>query len=355
MRKRINVLITACGAPGIKGTIFAIKNNPDLVDTHVVGVDVDEKAVGQYLVERFYRVPAPEDPKYINVLLDICCKEKVDVVIPQATRELSAVSKNIDFFKENGIAVMVSPYESIMLANDKLKILELFANLGLPYPNYQLVSSIDELRNAVIAFGYPERPVVVKPPVSNGMRGLRILRDGAWDVYRFLSEKPSGVEVTLEELITILEKGDFFPQLIVSEYLPGKEYSVDAFVGKHIKFAIPRVRNKIVNGISFSNEIELREDMIRYTLEASQEIGLRYCFGFQYKLDEHGLPKVLECNPRVQGTMVASVFTGANVIWCGVREALGEPLNEPPNIKSSVEFHRTWGGIGVVDGKAEEI
>ena len=43
-------------------------------------------------------------------------------------------------------------------------------------------------------------------------------------------------------------------------------------------------------------------------------MDLRYAFGFQFIGD-----KLLECNPRVQGTMIASTYAGCNIIYSAVK------------------------------------
>ncbi|MBV9267045.1 MAG: ATP-grasp domain-containing protein, partial [Acidobacteriaceae bacterium] len=201
----------------------------------------------------------------------------------------------------------------------------------------------------------PGKPVVVKPPFSNGMRGVRVLKEDAWNVQRFLSEKPSGLEISFDELLSILRRGDTWPELLVTEYLPGPEYSVDVFIGERTQVAIPRLRKSIRSGITFESQLEYREDMTQSSIRAAKHIGLRYAVGFQFKLDSEGVPKVLECNPRVQGTMVASVFSGTNVIWLGVKELAGDvPSGVPTHLKTG-HFYRFWGGIGVTGDGFYEI
>lgn len=139
------------------------------------------------------------------------------------------------------------------------------------------------------------------------------------------------------------------------EYLPGAEYSVDAFIGEKLELALPRLREKIRSGITFRSRSDFREDLSRHTLELARHLGLRFAFGFQFKLDAHGTPKLLECNPRIQGTMVASVFSGANLIWFGVKELLGEPI-EPKQVSLKPAcFYRSWGGVGVSGEFTEAI
>jgi carbamoyl-phosphate synthase large subunit len=111
----------------------------------------------------------------------------------------------------------------------------------------------------------------------------------------------------------------------------------------------------IRSGISFENSIVRRDDLAQFTLAAAAEIGLKLAFGFQFKEDQNGIPKVLECNPRIQGTMVGSVFAGVNPIWLSVKASLGWPIRPEETKVRDAEFYRYWGGMGVVDGVAVDI
>jgi carbamoyl-phosphate synthase large subunit len=74
-------------------------------------------------------------------------------------------------------------------------------------------------------------------------------------------------------------------------------------------------------------------------------LQLNFCFGFQFKLDSEGVPKILESNPRVQGTMVASTLAGFNMIYYAVQSALGNDCVQSIEIKDKSCFKRLWGGI----------
>ncbi len=351
MRKSRRILVTGAGAPGIRGTLYALRAGDPTVFT--IGVDLNERAVGRYLTDAFHRVPSPEDAGYLDRLQQICRDERIDLVIPQTTREIAVLSKHRNALDDT--RVMVSDAAAVEAANDKATVLRIFDALGLPAPAWRLAQTEADLIEAAEALGYPDVPVVVKPPVSNGMRGLRILREAAWDAHRFLAEKPSGIEVSLDDLLALLRRGDAWPDLLVTEYLPGPEYSVDAFIGERLDVAMPRCRDAIRSGISFETTLlPDRADLIEPTLKAARHLGLRYAFGFQFKEDAEGVPRVLECNPRVQGTMAASVFGGLNAVWLGVQECLGASPDARPTLRPAT-FRRYWGGLGIVDGEVIEI
>jgi len=233
------------------------------------------------------------------------------------------------------------------MANDKWVILGTANACGVPIPHSKLTSSEDEFVKAVLELGYPKSKVVVKPRVSNGSRGMRILSSESWDVERFLKEKPDGTEISLEGLLQILRNGKW-PDLIVQEYLPGEEYTVDVFRGNRGTLAIPRLREEIRSGITFKAKVELREDLIGFATKLSEALDLKYAFGFQFKTSSEGTPKLLECNPRIQGTMVVSTLAGYNMIWWTIKELLEENFEVPLLEKNSerMRFVRYWGGVG---------
>jgi len=345
------ILLTGAGAPGTRGTIYALRKGSESEKRKIrlVGVDMKKGAVGRFWVDAFHVVPPPESEEYAGEMNRICAKESVDVIIPQTTRESAKLS---ECMSEINSRITVSPSQAMRKANNKFELMRLFESLSLPTPKYFRVRALADLIDRAEELGYPDKAVVVKPPVSHGSRGFRVLRENtSWTIRRFLSEKPSASEITLDELSKILTKDKHvdFPELLVTEFLPGREYSVDAFIGKAAEIALPRLRKEIVNGISFRTTVERRRDIEEYTLKAARALGLRYAFGFQFKLDYSDVPKVLECNPRVQGTMVASVFAGANVIWWAVKEALGERTPRVKDLKvSESDFYRYWGGLALL-------
>jgi len=347
-KKPITVLVTGGGAPGIAGTLYALRNNPDGVQVRVITCDMRDEVIGKYLADEFYVVPSGESPDFIDALLEVASRRNVDVILPQVTQELLPLAENLPRFDAHGISLAVAQRASIERANDKWMVLEAARACGVPCPEGILTCSEVELVQAVKALGYPGRKVVVKPRLSNGLRGLRILSEELWDVTRFLKEKPGSLEIRLDELLAILRNGRW-PELIVQEFLPGAEYTVDVFRGRHGAVAIPRLREEMRSGITFRARVELRADLEQFALQLAEELDLRYAFGFQFKLSEEGIPKLLECNPRVQGTMVTAVFAGCNIIWWAVKEALGEEVipNKPSRSVDGMRFIRYWGGLAI--------
>ncbi len=350
MNDSVTVLVTGVGAPGTMGTLHCLRQNFDGQLVRVVGTDMSSRALGRHQVESFTEMPGPSDPDYAERLLTFALNERVEVVLPQTTREVAFLAANASIFLERGIRVAVSSASSIQKANDKLATLTAFTAAGLPTPEYTGVSTAEEMSDAIKRMGFPDRPVVIKPAVSNGSRGFRVVRSNKQSVSDFLTQKPDSTDISFDQLMTIFVSGEPMPEFVVCEYLPGDEYSVDCFRGS-VAIAVPRRRSVTRSGISFVTELVDDEDLIGQSIGGAEVLGLEGAFGFQFKRDVHGRPRLLECNPRVQGTMVAACFGGANVIWMAMRNALGMPNVACPTINWGIGFYRYWGGVAIADGQ----
>lgn len=350
----LNVLVTGAGAPGISGTLYSLKNNYDKRKIRIIGTDIKDDVIGKYLLDSFYLVSDPSKEKdFIDKIIDICETEEIKIILPQTTNELPVFAKNKKSFDKKEIKIGVSSFENIIKANNKFLLSETAKKIGCPFPKYALVKNWDEFEEALTFFNYPEKPIVIKPPVSSGMRGLRIIGENIDRFNLWKNEKPTGIYLTKEEFQNIFV-GNKFPELMVTEYLPGEEYTVDALAidGKSI-ITVPRKRLQIRTGITFKSITEKNEKMIRYSNLLTKELKLSYAFGYQFKLDENNEPKILECNPRIQGTMIASTISGANIIYSAVK-LLNDEQIPSFRIEWGTKFLRYWGGISVLDDKILE-
>lgn len=341
--KDLRIVVTGAGAPGIAGTIFSLRENPDNRKVTIVGTDIKEDVVGKYLCDEFRTIPKASSHDYLDAIKNLCKDAKIDVLVPQNTAELLILSKNKDIFDKIGTKILVSDYDAIVKANDKFNLMETANRCGVPTTKYTICSDFESLSNNIQKIG-DDGTAVVKPPMSNGSRGVRIItkkRDRKADFY---NEKPNSLYVTLEELHETL--GDTFPELMVMEYLPGEEYTMDVFRYQDKFIAIPRKREVIRSGITFGASLIKDDKLIQYSKSLAEACDLTLCFGFQFKLNKEGIPMLLESNPRVQGTMVMSSFCGANVIYASVKALLGESIPEF-NIDWNTKLLRYWGAIGI--------
>jgi len=323
------ILVTGCGAPGTFGTYRMITDNPDNERVRIIATDIDEHAMGRMDANQFHLSPPATDPEYPGWLMNTAAQEDVDVIIPQNTMELLPLAAYVN--NSDHHIVMLNSLKSIEAANDKLVLSSIAKSIGIPTPETTLVNNVEDFWRAkwnMVNSDY----IVAKIPVGNGSRGVRIVKVG-YKPADYFFEKPSGMVIPAEHIEKIYELHPDL-DLMVQEYLPGAEYTIDVMGNDGGYLAIPRRRDKIKSGITSVGTVEKHGELREWCVRLSANLGLSYPHGYQFKEDEEGVPRLLECNPRVQGTMIASHYAGWNIIWDGVRIAMGlEPHWNTQNIK----------------------
>ena len=76
----LKVLVSAAGAPGCSTLIRYFKGIKER-NIEVVAVDMDGEGVGRFLADKFYQVPAVNDPNYLYKMINIIMGEKIDVFL----------------------------------------------------------------------------------------------------------------------------------------------------------------------------------------------------------------------------------------------------------------------------------
>lgn len=285
-----NLLITGAGAPGVWGTCESLKKH------RLIGTDIRADVVGKFFMDKVYQVPRP-GKEFVKAIREICKKEKIDAIVPQVTAELK-------WLGQIPIALVNSP-EKIDILNNKYKLMEAAKEFGCT-------------ANFFLANGF-----VAKPPIGHGQEKVKGTRG-------------------IENIIINREKA------IIMDYLPGLEYSVDvlAWQGKMIA-CVTRSRDKIRDGITFEGTAVEHKEIIEYCRQIVEKLNLSYMVGFQFIEDKFGKAKLIESNPRVQGTMYHSTLAGANIIEGAVELYLtGKTKVSQEKIKWGTKLKRYWAALG---------
>lgn len=336
---QIRVLMTGGGAPGAAGIIRCLKMDARI--SLIVG-DANAEAVGRFLNEQFVELPLASDPLFIEKILQIAIDHKIDVLFPLVTRELFKLAGEKDRFLQHGIRIIVSDYESLRIANDKSALVDHLKKHNILVPEFTIVKSIEELEVAVKALGYPKNNVVVKPSVSNGSRGVRVLSEQIDEYDLLMNYKPSNLYSTLDKIKSTFE-GKEFPEFLVSEYLPGDEFTIDTLVFQGTPYCIvPRRRLKMVEGISTKGRFEKNDEIIEYARSIIASMNLSGPIGIQVKQAEDGQYKVLEINPRIQGTSVSALGAGINLPLNAVLQEFYQSIPQLDEPKWGVSFTRYY-------------
>ncbi len=340
MSPAINILMTGAGAPGAAGILSCLQKEPAF---RVTGADANPVAVGKWLSKDFETIPFANNPSFPDAILSLCRKRDIHIVLPLVTRELIPLAQHAKEFELAGAKLPISPASSLEIANNKSRLYEFLQWRGIAVPEFRVAETIDQFKTAVAELGYPGKTVCFKPSVSNGSRGFRIISEQMNELDLLFNHKPAATYLRFTEAVRILSSG-LFPELLISEYLPGEEYSVDCLANKgEAVLIVPRLRKRMINGISVEGEFVKEETIVDYCREIIKELQLHGNIGIQVKGSAAGGFLVLEINPRMQGTISAGLGAGINLPVLAVKQELGLPITPAEmEVKWGTKFSRYW-------------
>jgi len=332
--------MTGAGAPGAAGILKCLGLEPSF---NVIAADANSNASGKFLSKEFEVIPRASDPAFAETILALCKKRNCNIILPLVTKELIPLAAYKKELETAGIHLPVSPLASLEIANNKSRLYEFLQWRGMPIPDFRVVETVEQFSEAVNVLGYPQRPVCFKPSVSNGSRGFRIISDEMDELDLLFNHKPTSTYINRDEAVRILSSG-IFPELLVSEYLPGEEYSVDCLArqGEPV-LVVPRLRKRMINGISVEGEFVKEESIMAYCKQIIKELQLHGNIGIQVKRSAAGPFLILEINPRVQGSISAGLGAGINLPVLAVKQELGLPVSAKElEVKWGTKFSRFW-------------
>lgn len=209
--KNINILILSAGTRNKVVQYFkkAVGHNGKVIAT-----DMSEVAPAVYEADKFYQVPRMTEPGYIDVILDICKKEKVTGVLSLIDPELSLLAKHKEDFKKLGVTVIGSSYELCERSLDKMQMYHWLTENG--YNCAKSYVNKDEFYADVEA-GLITYPVFVKPVRGSASIAISKVYD----------------KETIEFLFA------YNDNLMIQEFLDGQEIGADVY--------IDMISNKVVS------------------------------------------------------------------------------------------------------------
>jgi len=289
------VLVTGAGGPAAIAFLREVADEP----VELFAADMDPLAQGLYLVPPNNRVLVPrgDAPEFAARVLDMCRSHRVSILVPTVDAELLPLARAAAEFERAGVRIIGNRARALEICLDKLRLMQQCESV-VPVPRS---AALDDDFDAN-AWSYP---VFAKPRSGSGGRGCRRINGP-------------------EDLMDLPRDGS----VLIQEFLPGEEYSVDVLLSEGGCFVVgvPRIRLKVDSGVAVVSKTVLDADLIAHARAAATHVGLAFAANIQFRRDAAGTPRLLEINPRFAGTMSLSSAAGANLHVLALRHALGAPL-----------------------------
>lgn len=305
MRKVI--LITAIGSFSADIVIKNLKKN----DYKIIGCDIYPKEwlVDSHNVNEFYQVPlSSNENEYIEAILNICTKEKVELICPLTDVEIDVLTKNRHIFEDKGIILTISSDSTIRLCRNKEDTAQYL--MGIEGLHLIKIYNKECLDKGKIQF-----PVVCKRVNGRSSQGL----------HYFYKES---------ELIEFAKENDM-ESYIVQPFISGNILTVDVVRSERDKQGVAVVRRELLrtpNGAGTSVYVFNDNELENLCLKIAEVLNINGCVNFEFIENGDGIRYFLECNPRFSGGVEFSCIAGYDFISNHIRCFIGEKIDLTKNV-----------------------
>jgi carbamoyl-phosphate synthase large subunit len=292
----LRVLVTGAGGPAAIAAMKSLREDPAV---ELLAADMDPWAAGLYLVPPRERtlVPPGASPDFLDVTLARCRALRVDVLLPTVDAELRPLARARPAFAAADVDLLLAPAEALDVILDKLLLARRCARVVRVPRTEPFTTSVDPA-----SWSYP---VIVKPRTGSGSRGIAIAGSAAE--------------------LSAMERS---PGLIVQQFLPGEEYSVDvlADASGHVIASVPRLRARVDSGVSVGGRTVRDPELEWFGRAVAQATGITYVANVQCKRGYDGVAELLEVNPRMPGTLGLTIASGVDMPRLALAALLGQPV-----------------------------
>ncbi len=309
-KKKLNIAVTGLNntdnpGPGVP-VIRALRESEEF-ELRIIGLAYENLEPGIYMeniVDKTYQIPYPSSGSeaFLERIMYIHVKEKLDVIIPNFDAELLTFMKADDTFKELGIRTFLPTIEQFEERN-KSNLPEFGEKYNLKVPYSKTITSYADINNLRNHFDYP-----------------LLVKGKFYDAY--LAYNP-------EQVINHFNKitAKWGVPVIIQEFIRGTEVNVVALGdGKGNTIAAVPMRKQYITdkgkawgGITISdkNLIRLTKSLIKKTKwRGGMELEITKNASHEYYL--------IEINPRIPAWVYLAVGAGQNIPEALVKLAIRE-------------------------------
>ena len=278
---------------------------------------------GKFVYENYIGgLPMLNENNFIENLKQIIYEYKIDAIYP-------AMDIAISFLKplEESLncKVISSPIKTSKICLSKkltYSLLKDVINVPLTFKNIEDVV---------------EYPVFIKPDIGYGSRGASIIKN------------------TEQGIAHIKQWGE----CVITEYLPGEEYTVDCFTDRNgkLRFVGPRPRRRIRNGISVNTvsiDAKNRKEFNEMAEKINNKLDFNGAWFFQVKRDKSDKLVLMEVASRLGGSSLLYRYKGVNFALLSIFNAFGYDIDIVEN-SQNIEIDRALDVVVKIDYEFDKV
>lgn len=292
MKKRCNVLVT--GASNTVGQAIIKSLKISKLPLNIFAADISKNSVGFFLTKKFVLIPKVEKKKSLKKILSVCRKCKINLLFVGSELELPFFSRHKKAIeKKTNTKVVISPYSTVLMSNDKWLTYKFFLRNKIKFPNTCRPKNIKNAQKFGKIAGYP---LILKPRVGTSSKYIYIIRKYS-DLKRYFYKNPLPL---LQKIITL-----------PSSRLKN-EYTCSIFKTFEGKIVGPFIARRFIrNGDSWCVEVKNNRAIENLMIKLAKSINFLGPLNVQLMLTKNG-PIPFEINCRFSGTTAIRAFFGFN-------------------------------------------
>lgn len=299
----------------------------------VAAVDIDEKAIGATLVDKFYKVSTNDKIGVFKACADFQADGLMTLATDMPMRSVAYTAEKLNL---PGISC-----DTAYNSTDKGEMIKAFKQFNVASPWFYIINSLDELITITSEISFP---CIIKPVDSAGSRGVIFVANSheLKNAYRY-SVKWSKIG-----------------RVIVEEYMEGPEVSVETLTYKG-KTEIINITDKYTSGSPNFIEIghsqptilseEDKEQIKKLATEAVMSLGISMGPAHVEIILTNEGPKVVEVGARLGGDCITThlipLSTGIDMVGLTLDLSVGKEISVEPlhNQGSAIRFITCNNGI----------
>ncbi|PNE20171.1 hypothetical protein V511_10180 [Mesotoga sp. Brook.08.YT.4.2.5.1] len=290
----MRILIGCCG--GLTGTYLSrhIHDLSWIEEKSVLGFDVSDKNPTKYFLDELFVLPPVDSDGFVESLIYLLNSERIDIYIPTHSAEGFVVSRESDRIRKlTRTNFMISPLQTYEALDNKENLYNNLDELGIDTPK--------RFQEDIADFFLP---LFIKPIRGSGSKNTRIISN---------REELRWIEKLKEDYL-------------VTEYLQGKEYTVDTYFSLEGRLLglNQRIRVKNLGGAAIITENN-------YDIEVTsliETISRRYTIigpaNFQFFLTDNSRIVFTDVNLRfASGGLPLTIKSGLDIPEIMLKELSG--------------------------------
>jgi carbamoyl-phosphate synthase large subunit len=279
-------------------------------ESEVIGSDVHAEFIVDDLFDRTVILPRASSPDYINCLVDLIEKERIDIFIPASETELRWFAQHRHVWKGLSCHCLMASSKAMKIGFDKLLTVQHLREYGLPSPWATIASDSKS--------GAPEIPCILKSRSGAGSSSVYLVDD--------------------QEKSLLFQK--LFPDYIWQQYLPLSkgEFTCGVYRGLDGATRVVAMRRRLASGVTSFAEVINDPVIETLCMQIADSLELLGSINIQLRYVEGVGPMVFEINPRFSSTIGMRHKIGfSDLIWSIDEQFFGRPAppckTSWPNIK----------------------